>query len=112
MTELLCDVSGVVKISWYVKLRGGYDRGDRLVFASGTELHVVDREPQFFSERIQTPTKNSSAVPHSKEFRHIVHRIMNGHRRDVSCLDVVKGKPNIVASGAKDRKLVIWCMEV
>ena len=36
---------------------------------------------------------------------------MNGHRREVSCLDVVKGNTNIVASGSKDRKLIIWCLE-
>ena len=86
--------------------------GDKLIFASGTELHVVDREPQFFSQRIQTPSKRSSGNPQPSEYRHSVHRIMNGHRRDVSCLDVVTGKPNIVASGSKDRKLVIWCFEV
>lgn len=86
--------------------------GDRLIFASGTELHVVDREPQFFSQYIQTPIKHSSVTTQPSEYRHIVHRIMNGHRRDISCLDVVKGKTNIVASGSKDRKLVIWCFEV
>ena len=74
--------------------------GDRLIFASGTEIHVVDREPQFLLSN------------QTSEYCHIVHRVMNAHRRDISCLDVVEGNPKIVASGSKDRKLIVWCLEV
>ena len=86
--------------------------GDKLIFASGPELHVVNREPQFFSQRIHSPSKQSNVDQQPTEHRHIVHHILNAHRRDISCLDVIGGDVNIVASGSKDRKLVIWCFEV
>ena len=86
--------------------------GDKLIFASGTELHVVDREPQFFSQRIQSPSNQSAGAKQPSEYRHIEHHILNAHRRDVSCLDVSNGDINIVASGSKDRRLAIWCYEV
>ena len=87
--------------------------GDRLIYASGPEIYNVDREPQFFSQRVQTAVEQSGCCKNNpKEYRHIVHKIMNGHRRDVSCLDIIKGPPTLVASGSKDRKLIIWCFEV
>ena len=87
--------------------------GDRLIYASGTEIYNVDREPQFFSQRVQTPVEQSAGCKNNRvEYRHIVHKIMNGHRRDVSCLDIINGPPTLVASGSKDRKLIVWCFEV
>ena len=86
--------------------------GDKLIYASGTELHVVDREPQFFSEQVSNMGNPGSPSSKSKEYRHVIHHVMNGHRREISCLDVMKGKPSMVASGSKDRKLIVWCFEV
>ena len=87
--------------------------GDRLIYASGTEIYNVDREPQFFSQRVQTQVEQNAGCKNNPvEYRHIVRKIMNGHRRDVSCLDIIKGPTTLVASGSKDRKLIIWCFEV
>ena len=84
-----------------------------MVYASGTEIYIVDREPQFFSQRVQTPVEQRAGCQTKPvEYRHIVHKIMNGHRRDVACLDIIQGPPTLVASGSKDRKLIIWCFEV
>ena len=87
--------------------------GDRLIFATGTELHIVDREPIFqhlLSQVLKFPHSVRENQP--SEYRHHGHHILNAHRRDISCLDVVEGEIKAVASGSKDRKIVIWCLEV
>ena len=86
--------------------------GDKLIFATGTEIHVVDREPIFSTLIVQSPQKHSVRANQPSEYRHHGHHILNAHRRDISCLDVVEGAVKAVASGSKDRKIVIWCFEV
>ena len=56
--------------------------------------------------------KHSIRANQPSEYRHHGHHVLNAHRRDISCLDIVKGAAKIVASGSKDRKIVIWCLQV
>ena len=86
--------------------------GDKLIFATGTELHIVDREPIFSTLLVQSPQKHSARASQPSEYRHHGYHVLNAHRRDISCIDVLKGDVNIVASGSKDRKIVICCIEV
>ena len=61
---------------------------------------------------VQSPQKHSARANQPSEYRHHGYHVLNAHRRDISCIDIVKGDVNIVASGSKDRKIVIWCIEV